>query len=160
MSVSLWHISVLQGRKAYAGSPTDPACGFWPLKESHPRFGDSAADRYLVMLIRSFLFSLSLSFFFLKKTLFCFLFTSFWKIFPREFSVPWIFMFPDKDPSWYWTQEDLLKTLQQLTRQTWSFTLWRPPTVLGFAGPGSPLSMIAALGVYAAISRELKQPLR
>jgi nucleoside-diphosphate-sugar epimerase len=97
---SLMHVSLLQGRKAYAAH--NPARLHWPLKESHPEQRDV--------------------------------------------------------PSWYWTQQDLL--LRHRSRhQQWTYTIWRPPTVLGFV-PGAPLSMITALGVFAAVSREMGVPLR
>ena len=87
----LQHISLMQGRKAYAGN--EPAELLWPLKERHPRH--------------------------------------------------------DTEPNWYFTQEDLLQELQAARSDTsWRWTVWRPPTVLGFV-PGAPLSMVAAVGVCA-----------
>ena len=98
---SLAHVSILQGRKAYAAY--DPDEMLWPLKESQPR---------------------------------------------------------QETPSWYWTQEDLLKERRTAAADPhWTWTIWRPPTVLGFV-PGAPLSMITAIGVFAAVSRELGKPLR
>ena len=104
---TLRHVSILQGRKAYA--EYDPAQMLWPLKEQHPRHGGKA---------------------------------------PAE-----------SQSSWYFTQEDFLKARRALPGVRWTYTIWRPPTVLGFV-PGAPLNMIAALGVYAAVSRELGRPLR
>jgi len=53
----------------------------------------------------------------------------------------------DTEPNWYFTQEDLLQELQAARSDTsWRWTVWRPPTVLGFV-PGAPLSMVAAVGV-------------
>lgn len=104
---TLRHVSILQGRKAYA--EYDPAQMLWPLKEQHPRHGGKA---------------------------------------PAE-----------SQSSWYFTQEDFLKARRALPGVRWTYTIWRPPTVLGFV-PGAPLNMIAALGVYAAVSRELGKPLR
>ena len=104
---TLRHVSILQGRKAYA--EYDPAMMLWPLKEKHPRHGGSV---------------------------------------PTE-----------SQSSWYFTQEDFLKARRALPGVAWTYTIWRPPTVLGFV-PGAPLNMVAALGVYAAVSRELGEPLR
>jgi len=59
-------------------------------------------------------------------------------------------------PIFYWQQEDLLRDRQQ--RSNWSFTVLRPQIVLGHA-MGSPMNVIAAIGVYAAIQRELGLPL-
>eukprot|EP01043_Picozoa_sp_COSAG02_P034279 COSAG02_NODE_2388_length_8979_cov_6.381081_5_plen_298_part_00 len=104
---TLRHVSILQGRKAYA--EYDPTQMLWPLKEKQPRHGGKA---------------------------------------PVE-----------NQSSWYFTQEDFLKAQRALPGVRWTYTIWRPPTVLGFV-PGAPLNMIAALGVYAAVSRELGEPLR
>jgi hypothetical protein len=104
---TLRHVSILQGRKAYA--EYDPAQMLWPLKEQQPRHGGKA---------------------------------------PVE-----------NQSSWYFTQEDFLKAQRALPGVRWTYTIWRPPTVLGFV-PGASLNMIAALGVYAAVSRELGEPLR
>lgn len=59
-------------------------------------------------------------------------------------------------PNFYWAQEDLLKARQ--SRGSWSWTVFRPQVVIGFA-VGSAMNMLAAVGVYAAISRELGLPL-
>jgi len=59
-------------------------------------------------------------------------------------------------PNFYWAQEDLLRERQP--KSSWSWTIFRPQIVLGYA-LGSPLNLIAALGVYAAVSRELGLPL-
>lgn len=59
-------------------------------------------------------------------------------------------------PNFYWAQEDFLK--QRQTGKAWSFTILRPQVVFGFAH-GSMMNMVAALGAYAAISRELGLPL-
>ncbi|HYF16786.1 MAG TPA: hypothetical protein VEA40_02885, partial [Ramlibacter sp.] len=44
-------------------------------------------------------------------------------------------------------------------RSGWSFTVLRPQLILGHA-VGSPMNVIAAIGVYAATMRELGEPLR
>jgi len=56
----------------------------------------------------------------------------------------------------YWPQEDLLRERQP--RADWSFTILRPQLILGHA-VGSPMNVIAAIGVYAATMRELGRPL-
>ena len=60
-------------------------------------------------------------------------------------------------PNFYYDQEDLLRERQN--GKPWSFTVLRPPAVVGFA-VGSLLSTILVLGVFAAISRELGIALR
>ena len=40
----------------------------------------------------------------------------------------------------------------------WTYTIWRPPIVCGFAY-NSPLNVMAAIGAHAAVLRELGQPL-
>jgi nucleoside-diphosphate-sugar epimerase len=60
-------------------------------------------------------------------------------------------------PNFYFDQEDFLKERQR--GKGWSWTVFRPPAVVGFA-VGSPLCTILVIGVFAAISRELGQPLR
>jgi nucleoside-diphosphate-sugar epimerase len=59
-------------------------------------------------------------------------------------------------PNFYWAQEDLLAARQ--TGRNWHWTVFRPQVVFGFAYP-SMMNMIAAVGAYAAISRELGLPL-
>jgi nucleoside-diphosphate-sugar epimerase len=95
---SLRHVSLMQGRKFYAGFSPEEL--LWPLKERHPR--------------------------------------------------------TDTEVNWYFTQEDLL--VEHAEKASWAYTIWRPPTVLGFV-PGAPLSMLTAIGVYAAVMRELGKPL-
>ena len=56
----------------------------------------------------------------------------------------------------YWAQEDLLR--ERAGRGGWSYSILRPQRILGDA-LGSPLSIVAALGVYAAVWRELGRPL-
>jgi nucleoside-diphosphate-sugar epimerase len=60
-------------------------------------------------------------------------------------------------PDFYFDQIDWLTAYQRGKR--WSWTELRPQTLCGFA-PGSPMSIVPALAVYAAISRELGLPLR
>jgi nucleoside-diphosphate-sugar epimerase len=56
----------------------------------------------------------------------------------------------------YWQQEDYLRNRSQ--RQDWTFSILRPQMILGDA-LCSPMSMIAALGVYASVMRDLGRPL-
>ena len=58
--------------------------------------------------------------------------------------------------NFYWLQEDLLRERQP--HCAWTFTVLRPQLVFGYA-IGSPMNIIAALGVYAAVRRELGEPL-
>jgi nucleoside-diphosphate-sugar epimerase len=60
-------------------------------------------------------------------------------------------------PNFYFDQEDLLRERQR--GKSWNWTVFRPPAVCGFA-VGSPMNTILALGLYAAISRELGLALR
>lgn len=60
-------------------------------------------------------------------------------------------------PIFYWPQEDLLR--QRQVRAGWSFTILRPMRILG-ESIGSPMSIIAAMGVYASVMRHLGRPLR
>jgi len=57
----------------------------------------------------------------------------------------------------YWPQEDLLRERQAGAR--WQFSILRPQLILGHAA-GSPMNVIGAIGAYAAICRELGEPLR
>ncbi len=60
-------------------------------------------------------------------------------------------------PDFYFDQIDWLTDYQRGKR--WSWTELRPQTLCGFA-PGSPMSIVPAIAVYAAISKELGLPLR
>jgi len=60
-------------------------------------------------------------------------------------------------PNFYYNQMDWLAAQQQ--GKTWTWTILRPQIVCGIA-LGSPLNIISAIGVYAAISREYGLPLR
>jgi nucleoside-diphosphate-sugar epimerase len=59
-------------------------------------------------------------------------------------------------PNFYWEQQDFLAARQ--VGKDWSWTVFRPQVVFGFAYP-SMMNMIAAVGAYAAISRQLGLPL-
>lgn len=59
--------------------------------------------------------------------------------------------------NFYWLQEDLLRERQP--QAAWTFTVLRPQLVFGYA-VGSPMNIIGAVGVYAAVQRELGQPLK
>jgi nucleoside-diphosphate-sugar epimerase len=56
----------------------------------------------------------------------------------------------------YWQQEDLLR--ERVKDASWRYTILRPSMILGDS-IGSPMSIIAALGVYAAITRQKGEPL-
>jgi len=60
-------------------------------------------------------------------------------------------------PNFYYNQMDWLADRQ--LGKTWSWTILRPQIVCGIA-LGSPLNIVSAIGVYAAISREYGMPLR
>lgn len=59
-------------------------------------------------------------------------------------------------PIFYWQQEDLLRERQ--AGAGWTFTVLRPQIILGCA-MASPMNIIAAIGAYAAVQRELGRPL-
>ena len=60
-------------------------------------------------------------------------------------------------PDFYFDQIDWLTAFQR--GKKWSWTELRPQTLCGFA-PGTAMSILPAIAVYAAISRELGLPLR
>lgn len=60
-------------------------------------------------------------------------------------------------PNYYFDQIDWLAAYQ--SGKSWDWVELRPQTLCGFA-PGSPMSIVSALAVYAAISKELGQPLQ
>jgi nucleoside-diphosphate-sugar epimerase len=60
-------------------------------------------------------------------------------------------------PDFYFDQIDWLTDFQR--GKKWSWTELRPQTLCGFA-PGTAMSILPAIAVYAAISRELGLPLR
>ena len=60
-------------------------------------------------------------------------------------------------PNYYFDQIDWLTVFQRGKR--WDWAELRPQTLCGFA-PGTPMSILPAIAVYAAISKELGLPLR
>jgi len=60
-------------------------------------------------------------------------------------------------PNYYFDQIDWLTGYQQ--GKTWDWVELRPQTLCGFS-PGSPMSIMPAIAVYAAVSKELGLPLR
>ena len=60
-------------------------------------------------------------------------------------------------PNFYYDQEDFLRERQR--GQSWTFTALRPEAVCGFA-VGNPMNLLTVIAVYAAISKELRVPLR
>ncbi|HZN28915.1 MAG TPA: SDR family oxidoreductase [Xanthobacteraceae bacterium] len=60
-------------------------------------------------------------------------------------------------PNYYFDQIDWLAGFQRGKR--WDWVELRPQTLCGFA-PGTPMSLVPAIAVYAAISKELGLPLR
>ena len=60
-------------------------------------------------------------------------------------------------PNYYFDQIDWLTANQR--GKEWDWVELRPQTLCGFS-PGSPMSILPAIAVYAAISRELGLPLR
>jgi nucleoside-diphosphate-sugar epimerase len=61
-----------------------------------------------------------------------------------------------KGPNFYFNQQDWLEARQKGKRWTWSVV--RPHAVCGFS-TGGPMNLTLAIAVYAAISKELGQPL-
>ncbi len=64
---------------------------------------------------------------------------------------------PHMLPNFYYTQEQWLRRHRQ--GKDWSWSALRPQTVCGFS-LGSPMNLINAIAVYAAISKEMGLPLR
>jgi nucleoside-diphosphate-sugar epimerase len=60
-------------------------------------------------------------------------------------------------PNFYYDQQDYLDQLQR--RSGWSWTIFRPTFVYGFA-VGNPMNLTMVIAVYAAICKELNLPLR
>ena len=60
-------------------------------------------------------------------------------------------------PNYYFDQIDWLAAYQ--SGRAWDYVELRPQTLCGFA-PGTPMSILPAIAVYAAISKELGLPLR
>ena len=61
--------------------------------------------------------------------------------------------------NFYFLQEDFIKELQKQTNGKWTYTIWRPPFVLGFA-MGSPISVLTAIAIYAVVMKERGEPFR
>ncbi|WP_037490972.1 NAD-dependent epimerase/dehydratase family protein [Sphingobium indicum] len=59
-------------------------------------------------------------------------------------------------PNFYWAQEDWLRARRQ--GRAWNWTVFRPGGVTGQA-MGSPMNLIAAVGVYAAFLKDRGEPL-
>jgi len=57
----------------------------------------------------------------------------------------------------YWPQEDLLR--ERAAGADWTFSILRPSMILG-ESIGSPMSIVAALGVYASVMKHRGEPLR
>jgi nucleoside-diphosphate-sugar epimerase len=60
-------------------------------------------------------------------------------------------------PNFYYEQEDFLAERQH--GKSWSWTILRPPLIIGFA-VGSSMNMLTTIAAYAAISKELGLPFR
>ena len=60
-------------------------------------------------------------------------------------------------PNFYFAQQDLIE--ERSAKADWTYTVLRPQVLCGVA-LGNPMNTVAGLGVYAAICRELGQPLR
>jgi nucleoside-diphosphate-sugar epimerase len=60
-------------------------------------------------------------------------------------------------PNFYYDQEDLLRDVA--AERGFRLTVFRPEGVIGYA-VGNPMNLLMVLAVYAAISKELGQPLR
>ena len=60
-------------------------------------------------------------------------------------------------PNFYYAQQDWLSARQQ--GQSWTWSALRPHAVMGF-NPGSPMSLLNVLAVYAAVSKHLATVLR
>ena len=52
--------------------------------------------------------------------------------------------------NFYWLQEDWLKSQQSAA--TWTYTIWRPPVILGHA-VGAPMNLIAVIGACASLAQ-------
>jgi nucleoside-diphosphate-sugar epimerase len=60
-------------------------------------------------------------------------------------------------PNFYYDQEDLLR--ETAAERGFRLTVFRPEGVIGYA-VGNPMNLLMVIAVYAAISKELGQPLR
>jgi nucleoside-diphosphate-sugar epimerase len=61
-------------------------------------------------------------------------------------------------PNYYYDQEDLLRNRQKGSK--WNFSVLRPGGAICGSSLASPLNLIAVVGVYATICREMGLPLR
>ena len=52
-------------------------------------------------------------------------------------------------PNFYWLQEDWLKTQREQSK--WTYTIWRPPLIVGHA-IGAPMNVLSAIGLYGALA--------
>jgi len=59
-------------------------------------------------------------------------------------------------PNFYWAQQDYLSDRQH--GEAWGWTVLRPALVVGLAAGGA-MNLLAALGVYAALLKERREPL-
>ena len=59
-------------------------------------------------------------------------------------------------PNFYWPQEDLVR--ERASAGGWRYTVLRPQIVCGLA-LGSPMNMTLAIGIFAAVSKALGEPL-
>lgn len=59
-------------------------------------------------------------------------------------------------PVFYWPQEDLLR--ERAAAGGWSFNILRPQMILGHA-QASPMNIVAAIGAYAVLRKEMGLPL-
>lgn len=60
-------------------------------------------------------------------------------------------------PNFYYDQEDFLRA--ESAGRSWNWSVLRPEAVCGFA-VGNPMNILMVIAVYAAISKQLGQPLR
>ncbi|WML39739.1 SDR family oxidoreductase [Neobacillus sp. OS1-2] len=61
-----------------------------------------------------------------------------------------------EQPNFYWLQEEYLKEKQK--GKSWSWTIFRPAIIFG-ESIGSPMNVLTAFGVYAALLKEEGKPL-
>jgi nucleoside-diphosphate-sugar epimerase len=58
--------------------------------------------------------------------------------------------------NFYWLQEDYLKEKQ--SGNAWAWTIFRPQIIFGH-GPGAPMNLMSAIGVYGTLLKEHGEPL-
>jgi nucleoside-diphosphate-sugar epimerase len=61
-----------------------------------------------------------------------------------------------EQPNFYWLQEDYIKNKQK--GKDWNWTIFRPAVIFG-ESIGSPMNLLTAFGVYAALLKEEGKPL-